>query len=60
MCDTFSSHAQGFAKQLDFTSELLEGSIRIDGLKSFDISLGNTFKVTSNPEAILKGIRFKY
>ena len=60
MCENFSQHAQGFASSLDFTSELIEGSIRIDGLKSYDISLGNTFRVTSSPEAVLKGIRFKY
>ena len=54
----FVSNAQGFANDLEFTSELLEGKISIDGLLNAPISLGETFRVTSKPEYALKGIRF--
>ena len=46
----FVSNAQGFSKELEFTSELLEGKISIDGLLNAPISLGETFRVKSLPE----------
>jgi len=54
----FETHAQGFAKNLLFTSELISGRISIDGLKLHEISLGDTFSVSSAPEHQLKGVRF--
>lgn len=54
----FKRHAQGFAKDLEFTSELIAGRISIDGLSLFEISLGESFRVSSAPEHALKGIRF--
>jgi len=54
----FKHHAQGFAKDLTFTSELITGRISIDGLKLHEISLGDSFRVSSAPEHALKGMRF--
>ena len=54
----FVDHAQGYARELDFTSELISGRIAIDGLHSHEISLGDKFIVSSAPEHQLKGIRF--
>ena len=54
----FVDHAQGYCKHLEFTSELISGRISIDGLKLHEISLGDSFRVTSAPEHILKGLRF--
>lgn len=54
----FEPHAQGFAKDLLFTSELINGRIAIDGLHSHEISLGDRFSITSAPEHQLKGVRF--
>ena len=54
----FQAHAQGFAKRLEFLSELIEGRISIDGLHSFDIGLGDSFIVDARPEYKLKGVRF--
>lgn len=54
----FVDHAQGFARELNFTSELISGRISIDGLKLHEISLGDNFRVTSAPEHQLKGVRF--
>jgi len=54
----FTHHAQGYAKDLEFTSELIAGRISIDGLKLHEISLGQSFKVSSAPEHGLKGMRF--
>lgn len=54
----FVDHAQGYARDLEFTSELISGRISIDGLKLHEISLGDSFRVTSAPEHQLKGVRF--
>ena len=56
--DGFLDHAQGYARRLDFTSELISGEITIDGQRVFDISLGDSFRVTSAPEHQLKCVRF--
>ena len=54
----FESEGQGFARNLEFLSELIDGRINIDGLQALDISLGDTFTVSVNPETALKGIKF--
>ena len=56
--DQFTRNAQGFASELEFTSELLEGKISIDGLLNAPISLGETFRVKTLPDYALKGVRF--
>lgn len=54
----FVDHAQGYARNLEFTSELINGKISIDGLQSHELSLGDVFTVESAPEHKLKGVRF--
>ena len=54
----FARTDQGFATELNLTSEMLQGRISIDGLYNKDIFLGETFRVRSLPEYQLKGIRF--
>ena len=54
----FSEHAQGYAQNLEFMSELIQGQISIDGLQLQEISLGDSFKVSSDPIHALKSIRF--
>ena len=45
----FENEGQGFARNLEFLSELIYGRVNIDGLQALDISLGDTFTVTVNP-----------
>jgi NAD+ kinase len=45
----FQHEGQGFAKQIEFLSELIDGRVNIDGMKGFDIHLGDTFNVTLDP-----------
>jgi hypothetical protein len=54
----FQSEGQGYAKQIEFLSELIDGRVNIDGMKGFDIHLGDTFKVTLDPQFALRGIKF--
>ena len=56
--DQFTANAQGYANELEFTSELLEGKVSIDGLANIPITLGETFRVKTQPEYQLKGLRF--
>lgn len=43
---------------MEFQSELLDGFVKIDGMKGIDISLGDVFKVTIDPKFALRGIKF--
>ena len=54
----FQQEGQGFAQQMEFTSELIDGRVNIDGMKGFDVHLGDTFKVTLDPKYALRGIKF--
>ena len=54
----YSLHASGFAKEIEFSSELLEGKISIDGLHNIPIYWGQKFRVSSSPETALKSLKF--
>lgn len=54
----FDGEGQGFAKNIEFLSELIDGRVNIDGMKSIDISLGDVFKVSVDPKNALRGIKF--
>ena len=46
----FENSSQGYASEIEFLSELIEGHISIDGLATQEIGLGDTFKVSTMPE----------
>ena len=52
------NHAEGFCKELEFTSEPLEGRVNVDGYFTYDLAVGDNFIVDSKPEYKLKCIRF--
>jgi hypothetical protein len=54
----FEPEGLGYAKQIEFLSELIDGRVNIDGMESIDISLGDTFTVTCDPKNALRGIKF--
>jgi hypothetical protein len=54
----YEGHWEGFAKHIEFLSELIDGRVSIDGLSSIDVGLGDTFTVDCNPEYSLKIIKF--
>ena len=54
----YNKHKEGFCRQLEFQSELVEGTVYIDGHYRRDIGLGDIFYVDSKPEYRLKCIKF--
>ena len=58
MISDFEGAAQGYANEIEFLSELVDGRISVDGLSNIDVSLGDTFTVTCKPEHRLKTIKF--
>lgn len=56
--DGFTSESQGFAKDIEFHSELIDGRVNIDGMKNIDIGIGDTFKVSVDPINALRGVKF--
>ena len=54
----YHRHKEGFAKNMQFLSELIEGRVYIDGHYKRDIGLGDTFTVDSKPSYRLKCIKF--
>jgi NAD+ kinase len=54
----YEGHWEGFAKHIEFLSELIDGRVSIDGLSSIDVGLGETFTVECRPEHSLKIIKF--
>lgn len=54
----YEGHWEGFAKHIEFLSELIDGRVSIDGLSSINIGLGETFTVECLPEHKLKIIKF--
>ena len=56
--DGYKRHKEGFANEMQYLSELIEGRVYIDGYYRRDIGLGDTFIVDSRPEYRLKCIKF--
>jgi hypothetical protein len=54
----FERHAQGFAKTLEFMSDLYDGMVSVDGLLTVNIGLGESFHCDVKPEYSLKSIKF--
>ena len=54
----FKSEGGGFASEIEFLSELIDGRVNIDGMKNMDVSMGDVFKVSVDPDFGLKGIKF--
>ena len=54
---SFEPEGLGFAKNIEFLSELIDGRVNIDGMKSIDISLGDIFSVTCDKKNALRGVR---
>ena len=54
----FNRHKEGFARSIQFLSELIEGRVYIDGHYKRDIGLGDTFFVDTKPGYALKCIKF--
>lgn len=54
----FQQEGQGFASNIEFLSELIDGRVNIDGMKGFDVHLGDTFKVQCDQKYALRGIKF--
>lgn len=55
---SFSRHSEGYARQIKYMSELIEGRVYIDGYYTKDIGLGDVFEVDTHPDYRLKCIRF--
>lgn len=55
---SFEPEGLGYAKKVEFLSELIDGRVNIDGMKSIDISLGDIFSVTCDAKNALRGVRF--
>ena len=53
----YERHAQGFAKNLEFMSELYDGMVSVDGLLSVQIGLGEHFVCDVKPEYALKSLQ---
>jgi NAD+ kinase len=56
--DIHNRHKEGFANEIEFQSELIEGRVYIDGYFTKEIGLGDSFTVDSKPEYRLKCIKF--
>lgn len=54
----FIQEGSGFCAQMNFESELIDGRVNIDGMKGFDIHLGDTFTATIDPKFALRGVKF--
>lgn len=54
----YNRHKEGFCKHIEFQSELVEGTVYIDGYYRRDIGLGDVFVVDTKPEYRLKCIKF--
>ena len=50
----FERHTQGFAKNLEFMSEMYDGMVSVDGLLSVAIGLGENLTCDVKPEYSLK------
>lgn len=46
----FKSEGQGFATEIQFLSELIDGRVNIDGMKNIDVSMGDVFNVSLDPD----------
>jgi hypothetical protein len=60
ICDSkqFSWRAEGHCKKVRVISEMINGSLQIDGYYKREIGIGDTFTVSSNPKNALKCIKF--
>ena len=56
--DDYERHAQGFAKCLEFTSEMYDGMVSVDGLLAVGVGLGEHITCEVKPEYALKSIKF--
>ena len=56
--DDYERHAQGFAKSIEFMSELYDGMVSVDGLLSVAVGLGEHILCEVKPEYALKSIKF--
>ena len=54
----YSRHSEGYARNITFYSELIDGKVFIDGHYGKDIQIGDTFDIDTKPEYRLKCIRF--
>lgn len=53
----YSWRAEGYCKSLKVTSEMIDGSVQIDGYWKYNVGIGDQFYVTCNPEFSLKCIK---
>jgi hypothetical protein len=58
VCDAklYTWRAEGFCKKVRVVSEIIDGSLQIDGYFKLDIGIGDTFNVSSHPDNALKCI----
>lgn len=54
---SFSWRAEGYCKTIKIISEMIDGSIQIDGYFKLDIGIGDTFIVRAHPDFSLKCIK---
>lgn len=54
----FNRHSEGYARNIKYYSELIDGRVYIDGYYTKDIGLGDVFTVDTHPSYRLKCIRF--
>jgi hypothetical protein len=57
---SFTWRAEGTCKKIRFISEMIDGSILIDGYFHHDLVIGDEFTVTSSTEHSLKCIRINH
>lgn len=55
---TFGWRAEGHCGVIKVVSEMIDGSVQIDGYFKMDIGIGDVFFVRVKPELSLKCIRF--
>lgn len=53
----YTWRAEGFCKHVRVISEMIDGSLQIDGYFKHDISIGDTFNLSSLPAHALKCVQ---
>ena len=55
---SYSRFTEGFGRELEYKSELIDGRVFIDGHFTKDLGMGDSFYVDTKPEYCLKCVRF--
>jgi len=53
---SYSWRSEGYCNVIKVISEMIDGSVQIDGYYKYDVGIGDQFFVRSNPEFQLKCI----